>query len=449
MALGAFLGDVVGGFNKESTRIRTENQARQQRDEDRAQEVLLAIANSADVRPETRSAAVTGLLTRRPGKSSGFDKWFGLHEQHPAFTAVSQLMGEPIGAGAAVDQTPQGASGQPPSVVDAAQLPPAVPNESALDALPGKQPSPAPMQTAAVSRPAAPARPVNPAMNRPSGPPPMFYTEEERTAQRAAGQTRGGIEGRLAGARNAGIALSEGDKSAIITGRMSPRNTAKLVSVEFEDGTPGSVLQYQDGTVTLENGEPLTQRIARVVPSGNLNAGTPDPSKGGKWSFVPDRPGSEMGQWVHGSATGQEIGRMKGSRTAPPAYTAVIQGSAGLAGVTRGGQAVPVPGGEDFGAAVPPPAAASAVARQYDTVVARARKDAYPFGYVDVVREKALLDQYARELGYKDFAALATAAGQKTEAVGTAVPGAPKPTPKKGTTKRDPIVDRVLQLLNK
>lgn len=85
------LGEVVGGFNEESGKIRQENQRRSEMDQARSDKVFDALANADD--PDIRAAAVTGLLTgSHPAK--GLDKWFGKMSEHPAYEQIKGLVSE-------------------------------------------------------------------------------------------------------------------------------------------------------------------------------------------------------------------------------------------------------------------------------------------------------------------------------------------------------------------
>lgn len=85
------LGDVVGGFNDESNRIRQNNQQQADRDQQRSDKVFDALANSDD--PDIRAAAVTGLLTGQH-PADGMSKWFGKVQQHPAFDQIKSLVAD-------------------------------------------------------------------------------------------------------------------------------------------------------------------------------------------------------------------------------------------------------------------------------------------------------------------------------------------------------------------
>jgi hypothetical protein len=92
MSMFQFLGDAVRGTMEQTNKIREENLAQQQRDDQIHQRVLETLANSDDLDPEIRSAAVTSMLMPRP-KQSGFAKWFREVQPHPGMSIVSSLMG--------------------------------------------------------------------------------------------------------------------------------------------------------------------------------------------------------------------------------------------------------------------------------------------------------------------------------------------------------------------
>lgn len=85
------LGDFVGGFQDESSRIRTENQRSADRDQARSDSLFHALANSDD--PDIRAAAVTGLLTG-DHPATGMGKWFGKVSGHPAYEQIKGLVAD-------------------------------------------------------------------------------------------------------------------------------------------------------------------------------------------------------------------------------------------------------------------------------------------------------------------------------------------------------------------
>mgnify|MGYP001566350530 FL=1 len=498
--LGAFLGDVVGGFTKQSDTIRKDNMDRQQRQDDREQEIMLAIANSPDVRPETRSAAVTGLLTRRPGKSTGFDKWFGKHEQNPVFSQVHAMLGESAGGGMNPSGSAEGGNGPltgaggPPELSPMREQPQADwtaagasggPGSSGMpsvalrsgagfEALPDVLPRVLPSRPQGPASTAAPRMGVPAALAKPSGPPPsMFYGPGEREGATVSGQRRGEIDARFGAAKEYGVPLSPGDQSSIITGRAEPRNTAKLISVEFEDGTAGSVLQYQDGTVTSEAGEPLTQRIKRVVPSGNLNAGVRQPT-GVTSTMRRSEFYAQFGYMPPGDAPFLKVKIIDGVPTEviaaqqPQETYSPVQTPGGIERFgNRSGAVSPSPGGAGVQRPVGPETDAAGTRALYTQVETAARAASSVNGVLSRARYQRELDTRAKALGYADFAALAAAAGEKTQGVGGAVPGgssaappvvqpeAARPAAGRGgkpaatAAPRDPVIDQVLSILGK
>lgn len=87
----SFIGDLTGGFNTESGRVREENTRRAELDAARDEKLFTALANADD--DEIRAAAVTGLLTgNHPAR--GFDKFFGKVGTHPAYDQIKGLVGQ-------------------------------------------------------------------------------------------------------------------------------------------------------------------------------------------------------------------------------------------------------------------------------------------------------------------------------------------------------------------
>jgi hypothetical protein len=86
-----FLGDVLGGFNDTTDKIRQQNQVEADRQAQRDNSVFEALANSDD--PEIRAAAVTGLLTNNhPARA--LDKFLGKVGTHPAYETIKGLIGQ-------------------------------------------------------------------------------------------------------------------------------------------------------------------------------------------------------------------------------------------------------------------------------------------------------------------------------------------------------------------
>lgn len=90
---GGLIGPLVGGFNTESDKIRTENTDKANRDQDRDRQIAETLVNNEDLPDEVRHAALTHLLTTTPGKPGGLAQWYGKQEAHPLFPIAQMLMG--------------------------------------------------------------------------------------------------------------------------------------------------------------------------------------------------------------------------------------------------------------------------------------------------------------------------------------------------------------------
>lgn len=85
------IGDFLGDFNDESTKIRQRETDKATQDAAIEQKALEHLANADD--PQIRAAAVTAMLTpKKSGGGSGLSKWFGQQRDHPVFDQVHQLI---------------------------------------------------------------------------------------------------------------------------------------------------------------------------------------------------------------------------------------------------------------------------------------------------------------------------------------------------------------------
>lgn len=460
------LASFVSGFTGASDTIRKENQHRQDQQDKDEQDALTALYNSPDAAPHIKAAAMTALLTKQPGKSSGLDKWFGKQAEHPAYGEVLRMLAAPPGQGARptaasvrgtlLPATQMSGFGTMPEVggeMDDRQV--QVPEQQFNVTQAATRPQAAGVGGAGVGGGAVPA----------GEPPPQSPFLAPGTREGAvtyasnAGRMRAQKEGLDETYAEGYLNDDEyGDaRREVATGHATPRaanqGVPKSGTVVVHDDTGKVIKSYvatQRGGKTyvqhpdygeVEWSQLGEQGNAEWRPGGLATQAAVNPAAGAMTSTASAKefqdtygylpPGMKPGDYVKFRVKdGKVIDAAPTMYTPPPFYESTSQTAEGLTGIPRGSRtAVPVPGGAP--AATPPATNAASLGAALDRVNrAVGEQQGKLRGFLPVERVKAMQDAEARLAGFADYATLTRMAGDATRAVGGSVPpmaGEPPP----------------------
>lgn len=371
MPISPFLGSVLGGFTSESDKLRQEEDAKTQAELEREQHGLISLIDSPTAHPDLKAAATVSLLTRKPGKQSAFQKWYGQAAGDPIFPAIQALMGQ------------QGQDGQGGPGVEHPGM-----------AGPGDVPA--------------------------GQSPNLFFGPGEREEATSRGTEVGRVGGAFDAAKQYGVDLSPETQERIVAGggRAALPSASQLTpgTLTLTDGrtVPGHFNKANGEYYDADQNYMDSSQVTGFIPSGHLTAAGSQ-STGGKWLVKADPNSSTGYSNFHYDATGKQIGEpVTGAQapTPPTLYSPVPTPGGGKRFNVKTGKYEDAPGGENAPRPTSPETSATQISHtlsQVDAYVRDAlRGELVPSSALAQAKRKKLQDERAVVAGYQDYNDLAS-----------------------------------------